>query len=70
MSNGVTERNINTLSEALKQLRSEQSETNKELDKLKSDNLQLRSELGRVEQRVNQMMVRLYSGGATSGNYN
>ena len=70
MSNGVTERNINTLSEALKQLRSEQSETNKELDKLKSDNLQLRSELGRVEQRINQMMVRLYSGGATSGNYN
>ena len=70
MSNGVTERNINTLSEALKQLRSEQSETHKELDKLKSDNLQLRSELGRVEQRVNQMMVRLYSGGATSGNYN
>ena len=70
MSNGVTERNINTLSEALKQLRSEQSETNKELDKLKSDNLQLRSELGRVEQRVNQMMVRLYSGGATSGNNN
>ena len=70
MSNGITERNINTLSEALKQLRSEQSETNKELDKLKSDNLQLRSELGRVEQRVNQMMVRLYSGGATSGNNN
>jgi len=70
MNNGVTERNINTLSEALKQLRSEQSETKKEFDKLKSDNLQLRSELGRVEQRVNQMMVRLYSGGATSGNNN
>ena len=70
MSNGVTERNINTLSEALKQLRSEQSETHKELDKLKLDNLQLRSELGRIEQRVNQMTVRLYSGGATSGNNN
>jgi archaellum component FlaC len=70
MSNGVTERNINTLSQALKQIQTEQSQTHKEIDKLKSDNLQLRSELGRIEQRINQMMVRLYSGGATSGNNN
>jgi septation ring formation regulator EzrA len=70
MSNGVTERNIRTLSEALKQIQTEQSQSHKEMDKLKSDNLQLRSELGRIEQRINQIMVRLYSGGATSGNNN
>ena len=66
--NSVTERNIQTLSEGLIAVRSALSALHLENEALRSDNLQLRQEIGRIEQRVNQMIVRLYSGGATSGN--
>jgi len=70
MSNGVTERNIMTLTEALKDLRKQINAGHNETARLKTDNLQLRSELGRLEQRINQITVQVYSGGATSGNNN
>ena len=66
----VTHRNIMTLTESLKDLRKEINAGHTETARLKADNVQLRSELGKLEQRVNQIMVRLYSGGATSGNNN
>lgn len=69
MSN-VTDRNIQTLSEALKAVRSALSALQAENDALRADQLQQRQEMARIEQRVNQMVVRLYSGGATSGNNN
>lgn len=67
MSN-VTDRNIQTLSEALKQVRAALDAQHKVNEALRKELLQVRNETSALEQRLNQIVVRLYSGGATSGN--
>lgn len=68
--NNVTDRNIQTLSEALKQVRAALDAQHEVNDALRDQNALLKDELARVEQRVNQVYVKLYSGGATNGNNN
>ena len=66
----VTDRNIQTLSEALKQVRVALDAQHEVNDALRQELLQIRTEMAKIEQRVNQIIVRIYSGGATSGNNN
>ena len=68
--NSVTDRNIQTLSEALKQVRSALDAQHDMNDHLRQEILQIRTEMQKTEQRLNQIIVRIYSGGATSGNNN
>lgn len=69
MSN-VTDRNIHTLAESIKTFGEALSEVKKTNQALRDQNTLLKDEIARVEQRVNQVYVKLYSGAPTNGNNN
>ena len=66
----VSNRNINALLTNQKAMRADMNDLFGLVENLQAEHLMIVQRQEEIQTRINQIMVKLYSGGATSGNHN
>ena len=66
----ISNRNINALLTNQKAIRADMNDLFGLVENLQAEHLMIMQRQDEIQTRINQMMVKLYSGGATSGNHN